>query len=82
MSVSIELPETVLLSSGLSREEFVEEARRLLVLQLFQRSRISAGKAAELLGTSRPAFLLEAGHAGVDVVDLDEDELARELGRV
>jgi hypothetical protein len=42
--------------------------------------RVSSGKAAETCGMSRVEFLLAAGRLGVSLVQLDADELKRELG--
>ena len=41
--------------------------------------RISAGKAAEQAGISKPDFLLRAGELGVPVVDIDPDQIDAEL---
>lgn len=78
-AIHIELPESLLLSTGQSREEFVREAKFLLALKLFELGRLSSGRAADLCGLSRLDFLLQAGRAGVPVVDLDEEELGREF---
>lgn len=77
--LTIELPETVLLASGQSREEFLREAKFLLGLKLFEVGRLSSGKAAELCGVSRVEFLFAASRAGVAVASLDESELADEF---
>lgn len=78
-TISIELDEGVLLATGKSREEFVKEAKLLLLLKLFERGEISSGKAAQLLQMNRVDFLLTAGRMGIPVVDLDEAELASEF---
>lgn len=81
-TLSIELPETVLLATGQSRDEFLTEARFLLALKLFELGRISSGKAAEICGMGRVEFLFAAGRHGVPVADLDEyEELAPSHGR-
>ena len=78
-SITIELPENVLLSTGQSQEDFVREAKFLLALKLFELGRISSGRAAELSGMNRVDFLLTAGRMGVPVADLEGDELEREF---
>ena len=50
--LKIELPESLLLASGQSREEFAREAPFLLLLKLFELGRVSSGKAAELCPVS------------------------------
>jgi predicted HTH domain antitoxin len=80
-SVTLELPESVLAASQLSRDEFVREAKLLLAAKMFELGRLSSGRAAELCGMSRVEFLFAVGRLGVAIVQADEDELARELGR-
>lgn len=63
-----------------NREELARKARFLRALQMFERGSISSGRAAELVGINRVDFLLAAGRLGVPVVQLDAEELERELG--
>lgn len=70
----LDLPESLLLSTGQSREEFLRDARYLLALKLFELGRISSGRAAVLSGTSRLEFIAVAGRSGVPVAELDEYE--------
>jgi predicted HTH domain antitoxin len=78
-TVTIELPESVLLGTGQSREEFVKEAKFLLMAKLFEMGRVSSGKAAEICGMPRVDFLFAVGKMGIPVIQLDEEELKREL---
>jgi predicted HTH domain antitoxin len=78
-TINIELPESLLLSTGQSQEEFVREAKFLLALKLFELGRLSSGRAAELSGMNRVDFLLLAGRSGVPVADLDDAEREREF---
>lgn len=66
-------------SAGEGEQEFAQEARFLMALRLFERRLVSAGKAAQLSGLSKPDFLLEASRRSVPVVDLDEDQLDAEF---
>ena len=77
--IHIDLPESVLLTTGQSQEDFVKEAKFLLALKLFELGRMSSGRAADLCALPRLDFLLLAGRAGVPVADLDEEELSREF---
>ena len=78
-TVMIDLPESVLLTTGQSRDEFVKEAKFLLMAKLFEMGRISSGKAAEICGMPRIDFIYAVGKMGIPVVQLDEEELKREL---
>jgi len=78
-SLTIEIPESVLIASSLSREEFINEAKFLLAAKLFERGRLSSGRAAEICGMDRVTFLLSLGRVGVAAIDLDERELEDEI---
>jgi len=79
-AVTIEIPENVLVGSGQSGEDFVREAKLLLFAKLFELGRVSSGKAAEACAMTRVEFLLAMGKLGVPLVQLDAEELKRELG--
>ena len=78
-SVTIEIPEAVLLQSGISREALVREGTVALAVVFFQTGRLTSGQAAAMCGMNRVDFLFEAGRQGVAVADLDGDELDREV---
>lgn len=56
-----------------------EEARRLLSIKLYEAERISLGKAAELAGYSKRAFMELLVKEGIPVLDYPPEELDREL---
>lgn len=76
---NIAIPEEVLLDTGQSREDFAKEARFLLAVKLFEVGRLSSAKAALLCGMSRVDFIFAAGRIGVPVIQMDDEELRREL---
>lgn len=78
-TLTITYDEGLLLLTGLQPHEFEREAQFLLALKLFELRRISAGKAAELSGLSKPDFIFKASQLGVPVVDLDDDQLEAEF---
>ena len=77
--IYIDLPESVLLTTGQSQEAFVKEAKFLLALKMFELGRISSGRAAEIGGMPRVDFLLSAGRMGVPISDIDDSEMSREF---
>ncbi|MCP4599322.1 MAG: UPF0175 family protein [Proteobacteria bacterium] len=80
MSVlNVDLPESLLLATGQSREEFVKEAKFLLALKFFEMGRLSSGRAAEACNMSRVDFILTASRSGVAVSDMDETEMVEEF---
>ena len=78
-TLTIDIPESVLLATGQSREEFIREAKFLLAAKLFEMGRLSSGKAAQICGMHRVDFIFAVGKMGIPVVQLDEEELAREF---
>ncbi|GEM_PF-654876 len=56
-----------------------ETAREYILLGLYVEGRISAGKAAELLGLTRPGFLSLLARKGIDYFRLTPDEWAHEV---
>ena len=78
-TIHIDVPESILLSTGQSQEDFVREAKFLLALKLFELGHLSSGKAAEMCGMNRVDFILLAGRSGVPVADLDDTEREREF---
>lgn len=77
--ISIELPDTVLLSMGGSLEKLKTESTLLLSSQLFARGYLSSGQAAAICNISRVEFLWLMGKWGIPVADLEPDETQSEF---
>jgi len=77
--LKIEYPETLPDQLGQTREEFEREARMALAVKLFENKRISSGTAATLVGMDRKSFLLTLHKYGVNMIDLDRDELLADI---
>lgn len=71
--------EDLMLTSGRSAEELERELRVLLAIKLFELKRVSVGRAAEIAGMGKIAFLDELGRAGVPVINFGEDQIEQEL---
>lgn len=54
-------------------------ARELMVMELYRRSAVSRGKAAELLGIPLVEFLQRANELGIPYFDFTDEEFAAEL---
>jgi len=82
--LTIQYGDDVLFSTGLSRNEFDQEAAFLLAAKLYELGRLSSGQAAKLCGKGRVDFLLSLPRAGVSISNLrpgDADAEVRFIGR-
>lgn len=76
-TVSIDLPEKVLLAEKTDAVAFVREMRVLAAVKLYELGRLSSGRAAELAGMPRVEFLLSLGRYKVcpfesELADLED----------
>ena len=72
-------PELISVLRPLTDQPLEGYAEELMVLELYRRRQISSGKAAELLGMDRVAFIQYASRLGVAFFDMGEQGLATEL---
>lgn len=56
-----------------------DEARLLLSIKLYEDKRISLGKAAEIAGYSKRAFMDLLSKKGIPVINISPEDLNREL---
>ena len=59
-----------------------DTARELIVLELYRQGKISSGKAAELVGMPRIAFIQHASDLGIPFFDMTEEEWRAEVDQV
>ena len=78
-TLRIEYGDDVLLSAGLSRDDFNEEARFLLAAKLYELGRLSSGQAAVMCGKKRVEFLLSLRRVGVSMSNLRPEDAEAEI---
>lgn len=77
--LTIEYGDDVLFSTGLTRNEFDDEARFLLAAKLYELGRLTSGQAAKLCGKGRVGFLLSLPRIGVSISNLRPEDAEAEL---
>ena len=77
--LTIQYGDDVLFSTGLSRDEFDQEAAFLLAAKLYELGRLSSGQAAKLCGKGRVDFLLSLPRAGVSISNLHPEDAEAEV---
>ncbi|MGM0410710.1 MAG: UPF0175 family protein [Bacillota bacterium] len=62
-----------------SNEKFEKEAKMAMAVKLFELKRISSGMAAELVGVDRASFLLNLYKYGVEMINMEPEELSSDV---
>ena len=81
-TVSLEISITTFAALGESPDEFVSEMRIAAAVKWYELGRLSQGKAAEVAGLSRSAFIEVLSRFKVSPIQITEEELAKELADV
>ncbi len=75
----LNLPDDLPASVALTPGELESQVRLMAALKMFELGKLSSGKAAELAGLSKPAFLEACGLYRVSIFNYTDEEVAREL---
>jgi len=78
-TLKIEYGDDVLVSSGMTQEDFDLEARFLLAAKLYEMGKLSSGQAAALCAMGRVEFLYNLPRAGVPVSNLRPEDAGDEV---
>jgi predicted HTH domain antitoxin len=79
MTLTIDLPEGVLAALHQSPAEAEKDVRLAVAIEWYRRGAISQGRAAEIAGLARADFIDELAAREIDVVQVDMEELKREI---
>jgi len=79
MKVEIELPGDLLTALHIPEADLGRRAQEWVVLELFQEGEISAGKAAEILGSTKARFVDLLNERRLPYLDAEPGELEREM---
>jgi predicted HTH domain antitoxin len=81
-TVSFEISQDILASLKVGAAELERNMRLLAAIDYFQEKKLSLGKAAQLAGMNRLAFMDALAEKGVVMFDYDESMLASEFSGV
>ncbi|NES99527.1 MAG: UPF0175 family protein [Sphaerospermopsis sp. SIO1G1] len=80
-SISLEIPEEVLISLKETPESISREISILAAVKLFELGKLSSGRAAQLAGMSRVEFLMTLGRYQVSPFALNSQELEQDINQ-
>lgn len=78
-TVSLEIPTTTFAALGESPDEFVNEMRIAAAVKWYELGKLSQGKAAEVAGLSRSAFIEALSRFKVSPIQITAEEMEKEL---
>ena len=81
-TILLDLEEDLVLLLRQLDESVQRAARELIVTEMYRRAIISGGKAAELLGMSRVAFLQYAADLDIPYFRMSQEEWNAEVARI
>jgi len=77
--IEFHIPSSILASLHCEPEQFSRELRLAVAVKWYELGTISQGRAAEIAGVSRAAFIEALGRFGVSPFQVDPAELASEV---
>jgi predicted HTH domain antitoxin len=78
-TIRVEVPDEALISLKTNADGFAEEIRLLAAVKLFELGKLSSGRAAQLAGIPRVAFLMALGRYGVSPFQITAEELHQDV---
>ena len=79
VKIEVELPSDLIVALNVEPSDLGRRAKEWILLELFQEGAISAGKAAEILGTTKAGFLQILDLHGLPYLDASHEELERQV---
>jgi predicted HTH domain antitoxin len=79
ISITVQCPDEVLISLKEDAESFSRELPLAAAMKLYELGRLSSGRAAQLAGLSRVAFLSRTSEYRVPIFDATAEELQEDV---
>jgi predicted HTH domain antitoxin len=77
--ININYPENLPDILQVTTAQFEADAKMAMAVKLFEMKKLSSGMAAQIAGVDRVYFLLNLHKYGVNMIDLDDNELESDL---
>jgi predicted HTH domain antitoxin len=77
--LTLTIPPDVPMLLKMSDADFAREAKILVAVKLFELGKLTSGKAAELAGMPRVAFLYSLDRYRVPAINLQDEEIEHEI---
>jgi len=81
-AIQLFFPSEVIDTLSSSYQKSIEIIKEASVLELYREGRISAGKAAEILGMDRFEFVAYSGMKGIPFIRITPEELEQDVKRL
>jgi len=82
ITLTLEVPRDLAVALNVSLPQLPARMRELIAVELFREGRISAGKGAEILGTSKLAFVQLLARYSISYFTESPEELAADVAEV
>jgi predicted HTH domain antitoxin len=82
VKIELEIPEEILMNLKQSTEEFKNELKLTMAIELYKKKRLSLGKAAVLGGFTKIGFIDVLNFRGEPVFNYTDDEIETEIQNI
>ena len=79
MSLSISIPDSIVLSTRQSVKQFESEAKKAIALKFYTDEKLSLGQAAELSGLSKFEFMKFLGENKISIFRFEDENICAAL---
>lgn len=82
VKIELEIPEEILMNLKQSTEEFKNELKLTMAIELYKKKKLSLGKAAVLCGFTKIGFIDVLNFRGEPVFHYTDDEIEAEIQNI
>lgn len=82
IAIPLNIPEDVLYSTNKNVDEFSEDVKTLIAVNMYKTGKLSLGKCAKLVNLCKTDFIKLLAQYDVSLFNWDEEEINKELNNV